>query len=241
MARLSKTIEKWLTEIIIVVVGITIAFFVENYRSGLEDDARYRSHLLAIHKDLLQDSIRYSNYIAISDIRVHRIDSLYWLVEQKSSMRDKIILTAYLQGFEFYESHDNAFAAFKASENFAGMTNSGLRDSISNYYGGQSFLEFTHNEHFNWMRNGLFDFLDRNLHPADRKFDRYWHPADRFGTWSDEPPRYKSNLKEFSDIVILNYARRCRDFSFYTSGAIAYDVVLRNKALRNSILRELDQ
>jgi hypothetical protein len=235
MRRLPDSLGKWIAEILIVFIGITLAFFVENYRTDLEETKSLRQHLRAINNDLIQDSIKFEWFIYESKIKVNRIDSLIELIELKNDMRDKLLTISYIQIFHFIDVNDIAFQTFKSSGDYALLEDNELRDALSGYYKAQDFIKFQSNQHFISVNNELFKFTDNYLHPNDKKFNSHWHPKSPFDNWIESPPKYKSKTDKFDDIVVLNYANRCRDYFFYMSGSIENSDVLNNKSLRQKI------
>jgi len=240
MRKLPDSLGKWIAEILIVFIGITLAFFVENYRSDLEEKKSLKQHLRAIHNDLVQDSIKFEWFIYESKIKVQRIDSLVNLIEQKNDMRDKLLTISYIQSFHFIDANDIAFQTFKSSGDYAFLEDNELRDALSGYYKGQDFIKFLNNQHFSWLNNELFKFTDNNLHPSDNKFNSHSHPKRPFDNWQENPPKYKSKIDKFDDIIVLNYANRCRDYFFYMSGSVENSDVLINKSLRQKLGRLLN-
>jgi len=235
MRKLPDSLGKWAGEIFIVFIGITLAFFVENYRSDLEGRTILKKHLRAIHNDLVQDSINFEWFIYESKIKVKRIDSLINLIELKDDIRDKLLTISYLQSFHFIDVNENAFQTLKSSGDYALLEDNELRDFLGGYYKTQDFIKFLSNQQFTWVNNELFKFADNNLHPSDNKFNKRSHPIGPFDIWAENHPRYKSKVDEFDDIIVLNYAVRCRDYFFYMSGSIENSDVLNNKSLRQKI------
>ena len=211
MAKSSKKLRGWAREIIVIFVGISLAFMVENFRANREDKARLGNHLMAISKALKTDSIMNETYIYFAEAKVKRVDSLLVLIEQEDGVREKLLLLAYLQETRETDNLDNAFNAFLSSGDYS-LLDLGLREDLSFYYKTCAIYKHIDARQLEWTMRELNPFCDKNIHPDDKKFHQYADPKTKFGTWPDDPPKFKSRLENLDETLVLNYGKRCRDF-----------------------------
>lgn len=232
--KTSEKIAKWASELIVLFLGVTLAFFVENYRQNKEEEEFLIRNLQRINRDLTNDSIDFAGNIIFCKRKIKRIDSLSALITASGKYRDKLLLISYLQNFYPINVFRTGFEEVKVSGMYSSIGNEKLSDSLAIYYDRIDLVKQEHAAFLEFLNGPLAQFITKNLHPDDDRF-----LGGILNEWPSHQRTYKSNLTAFDDISVLNMGKRAHHYYDYIAFYCESEILPANSQLRNKIVREI--
>jgi len=169
------SIKKHTFDFIILFIGITAAFYVENFRQDLGDRADLKKYLLGLADDLESDSLIYVSTKVTLDNSIQSIDSLLFFGNSdKIDSRTQLRLLAKSTLLIYDVGIDN-------NENYKTLLNSGqlkliedidFRKELKDYYRStEVWLKNYENEFQTFRTTELFPFLNKTIDFEDVKWD----------------------------------------------------------------------
>ncbi len=180
MKRLLTTLyQKWpeyLLEILVIILGILLALYVEEWNEDRKDDEKGREYLLLLEEDLKSDTTDLGESIRYYEQRMERLGSLVRILRNESPMPMKTIDSLF---WNLYITIN--FVA--STETFQSMISSGDWELITNQSIKTSYYKLNkqYNISYKYYDNNYVDYtLDfivraRNYYSLDQR--RFFDPS----------------------------------------------------------------
>ena len=139
-------------ELITVIIGISIAFSLNNWNESRKDRNQEKKYIRALLTDLEKDQERLQELLDTSQYYLSRTERLIRLVNKKDFMSDSI---------GYYLGSTYTFASFKPNDNtFEGLRSSGRIGLIEDFALRQKIIHH-YNQHYGECQN--FDDFFKNF------------------------------------------------------------------------------
>lgn len=136
--KFSKYILYAVGEIVLVMIGILLAFQVNNWQDRRTRAKKEMSYLKDIKVNLEDDLKSIDSVVEFNDLKIDLTDSTFYALEQSSNPKiymPTIVKYMYtLTMYEVFEPNRIAFENMVASENVDLITNTNLRSRLTQYY-----------------------------------------------------------------------------------------------------------
>jgi len=136
--KFSKYILYAIGEIVLVMIGILLAFQVNNWQDRRTRAKKEMSYLKDIKVNLEDDLKSIDSVVEFNDLKIDLTDSTFYALEQSSDPKiymPTIVKYMYtLTMYEVFEPNRIAFENMVASENVDLITNTHLRSQLTQYY-----------------------------------------------------------------------------------------------------------
>lgn len=134
MGKSSGKWKEYLAELLVVIIGITIAFSIENYAANRKEKVEELQHLKGIADDLkadLNSFEAYTTYNEETQVFVKRFNQLIQSRAQNDSLNWLLLRMGWISS---YGPRDIAYQSLKSSGGLDKITNFDLRNSIVYHY-----------------------------------------------------------------------------------------------------------
>ena len=154
---MGKGSGKWtgyLAELLVVIIGITIAFAIENYAANRKEKAEELLHLKGIANDLIADKGSFEEYTTYNRETLTFAKRFNQLLQGRETKHDSLNFLLMRMGWiSSYDPRDIAYQSLKSSGGLDKISNFDLRNRIVYHYEQKTsqvrFLNEMHNRTFN--------------------------------------------------------------------------------------------
>lgn len=163
--KLSNYLAYAAGEILLVMIGILLAFEVNNWSDTRKERVLEQSYYCKINEDLIQDMIQMEKMILENNERIRQCNLLLHLLQQPG-VSPVVILNAMVGSISkttfTFKANTSAFEDLKSSGNLRILKDLAIKDSLTQYYA--TLL-------------GYSDVVNVNSHAA---VDKYYDPSKDF-------------------------------------------------------------
>lgn len=226
-----KPWTKYTFELIILFMGISAAFFVENYRLSIEEQKNYQLHLMGIQKDLINDSLTFDNTIHYLDKYINYSDSLLSQNDESNEWTINVI-GQLLMGYPL-STTSVTFGSLSNSNIIELSNNLELKSSIIDYYHIQKVLD-ERLEDYEIEQSEIQTYLIDKFSIDDIKFN--------YSTMKYEPKKgaKSSRLTKIDKFIIRNYLLHFKEHWIFQRDLLKRLCLKRIKTNLNFIEKELN-
>lgn len=150
--------------LLVVVIGITIAFMLENWRQDRAASELEQKYLISFKNDLIADSQNLDSTIAAVQNKIYLLRSV--LSEMRAGnvkqVRAEEVLTDMLRNHSFYPK----MATYESVKNSGGMniiSNFEIKEAIVSYYSLNDELRLKEEVFFDYLQNFVLPFVYKNV------------------------------------------------------------------------------
>jgi len=163
MAKRGKWVE-YLAELLVVIVGITMAFGIENYAANRKEKAEELLHLKGIANDLRTDLNALNEYRDYNQNTLDFVIRFNQLVRENETQNDSMNWLLMRTGWiSNHDPRDISYQSLRSSGGLDKITNFKLRNEVVYHYEQKtSQLRFLNEMHMN--------SLNKNISPALLKY-----------------------------------------------------------------------
>jgi hypothetical protein len=131
---LKATLEKYISEILIIFIGISISFFFDEWRDNRRDDEVMKKHLAILRTNLVQDTLELTLQINYGNKLVNSISKLTYF---KSDVQVKDSIDFHIDNAASYltfKSNETAYQEIRQTAHTSLIKNDSLKASFLAYY-----------------------------------------------------------------------------------------------------------
>lgn len=150
--------------LLVVVIGITIAFMLENWRQDRAASELEQKYLISFKNDLIADSQNLDSTIAAVQNKIYLLRSV--LSEMRAGnvkqVRAEEVITDMLRNHSFYPK----MATYESVKNSGGMniiSNFEIKEAIVSYYSLNDELRLKEEVFFDYLQNFVLPFVYKNV------------------------------------------------------------------------------
>jgi len=169
------SIKKHIYDFVILFIGITAAFYVENFRQDLGDKDDLRKYLIGLTDDLKSDSLIYASTKVTLMKSIQSIDSLIVLSENDNadnSTKIRLLATSTLLIYDVGVDNNINYKALVNSGQLKLIEDINYRKHLKDYYrSSEVWLKNYENEFQTFRTNEFFPFLNGQINYGDFKWD----------------------------------------------------------------------
>lgn len=150
--------------LLVVVIGITIAFMLENWRQERAASKLEQKYLVSFKNDLIADSQNLDSTIAAVQNKIYLLRSV--LSEMRAGnvkqVRAEEVITDMLRNHSFYPK----MATYESVKNSGGMniiSNFEIKEAIVSYYSLNEELRLKEQVFFDYLQNFILPFVYKNV------------------------------------------------------------------------------
>jgi hypothetical protein len=128
------TLEKYISEILVIFIGISISFFFDEWRDNKKDDEIAKKHLTVLRTNLVQDTLNLTFQINYGNKLVNSINKLTYF---KSNSRVTDSINFHIDNAASYltfKSNQMAYEEIKQSAHTSLIKNDSLKTLFLSYY-----------------------------------------------------------------------------------------------------------
>jgi len=188
MKKILETLEnKWaeyLLEMIVIVMGILVAFTLNNWNDSRKDKLKEMELLVELKENLTEDINNFKKSVDWQNIRIGKLTKA--IIQLESSMPNLDTLLYNIRGtgyFERYEINSSAYETLKNS-GFENISSKQLKKKITHYYDVETkHMSFIVERLNNEQRNSIeqYKWKERQTYDGDpEKFTLYIATKGRF-------------------------------------------------------------
>ena len=153
MAKKGKW-KEYLAELLVVIVGITIAFSIENYAANQKEKAEELLHLKGIADDLKNDLRIFQEYLGYNENTLKFAKRFNYLLQSGDRTNDSLNFLLMRMGWiSSHDPRDISYQSLRSSGGLDKISNFELRNQIVYHYQQKTsqvrFLNEMHNNSFN--------------------------------------------------------------------------------------------
>jgi len=200
------TVRKYIFDFAILFIGITSAFYVENFRQDNEDKENLHKYLQGLVDDLKSDSIIYEEAKVTLDNSRQNIDSLLLLADNDqidNKIKIRLLANSTLLIYDIGIDNNTNYKTLINSGQLKLIDDINYRKELKDYYRKTEFWLKEYDLEFKTFRtNELFPFLNNSFDFGDF----YWDKGLKI---ADNP---KTDSKIFKSRQLKNYLFRTRQY-----------------------------
>jgi hypothetical protein len=200
------SIKKHIYDFVILFIGITAAFYVENFRQDLGDKEDLRKYLIGLTDDLKSDSLIYASTKVTLIKSIQSIDSLIVLSENDNadnSTKIRLLAISTLLIYDVGVDNNINYKALVNSGQLKLIEDIDYRKHLNDYYrSSEVWLKNYENEFQTFRTNEFFPFLNGQINYGDFKWDGELKISKNVTT----------DTKVFNTMEFKNYLHRNRQF-----------------------------
>lgn len=159
--------KEYLAELLVVIVGITIAFGIENYAANRKQRQEELMHLKGIANDLNSDLRTLEEYVSYNQSTLGFVKRFNQLIQAREVSNDSLNFLLIRMGWiSNHDPRDISYQSLKSSGGLDKITNIELRNQIVYHYEQKtSQIRFLNEMHTN--------NLDNNISPTMLKYSDF--------------------------------------------------------------------
>lgn len=205
MDRKARSVVRLLGELVVIVVGVLIALWVDNLNANRQAHLQESAYLAGILDDLGSDteSLRQRETTAIRGLEVADRLLALWEAPTLSAPADSLATWFFRAAFvDNFEVLDHTYREILGAGGLTLIRDEALRRAISSYYRSIESAEFF-TEWYKGEESDYWDLLAERLHPAD--FGAMTRSEEQSGSLdSDRVLRQLRNDAEIANAVLMN-------------------------------------
>ncbi|WP_421763964.1 DUF6090 family protein [Ekhidna sp.] len=179
-----KSVLRYLIELVIVIVGVTIAFWLNTRAESIKENQTLKNYYTELLSDLKQDSVLLANSIKLNERKVNLMVRAMGLYGQVPVNRDSIFIYSQQVGnYYFFEPNDITYQSMINSGDFKLISNLELKRQLVSLYHRYETIE---------------EFQDNHLQALDDNYFPHYVQLVDYITYQPIKPLEK-------DILIKNY------------------------------------
>ncbi|MEP2936167.1 MAG: hypothetical protein ABJM06_12835 [Gilvibacter sp.] len=167
----SARIGRYLTEILIIIIGISLSFALNDWEQRKSDKKEYSSYLKRLQEDIRIDSLQMVNDKSSYRNKIRGVDLIFSY--HSGFSRDSIALLGEaqnaLQGFIKFLPNDNTFQILSSTGDFKVFTNDSLVSELFQLYRyDYAFIEMTGKEAEDERSQAINPYMVNNVYLEDK-------------------------------------------------------------------------
>ncbi len=199
-------IKKYIFDFAILFIGITLAFYVENFRQDMGDEAALQKYLHGLTDDLKSDSVIYKASKERLLYSIQRLDSLLLLTNNEkidNSIKISLLANSTLLIYDIGIDNNTNYKALINSGQLKLISDINYRKGLKDYYRStEVWLKNYENEFQAFRTTELFPFLNSQIDYSDFRWDNGLKISKTI----------KTDTKVFQSRQFKNYLYRTRQF-----------------------------
>ena len=200
------TVRKYIFDFAILFIGITSAFYVENFRQDNEDKENLHKYLQGLVDDLKSDSIIYEEARVTLNNSRQNVDSLLLITDNdqiENKIKIRLLANSTLLIYDIGIDNNTNYKTLINSGQLKLIDDINYRKELKDYYRKTEVWLKDYDLEFRTFRtNELFPFLNNSFDLGDF----YWDKGLKI---VDDP---KTNPKIFKNRQLKNYLFRTRQY-----------------------------
>ncbi len=148
-----KHLREYFVEFLMIFLGVTMAFFAENMREGITENAKAKEFAQSLYGDLKGDTSFLNLILNYKVVRGLRIDSLIYILDSGNVQKNAKLIYFYhsaMDGNITFHSNDATIQQLRNSGGLRYFKNAKLYTAIARYYEGINF--YTEIENARYVR-----------------------------------------------------------------------------------------
>jgi hypothetical protein len=166
---MKKALVYALGEVLIVVIGVSIAFAVNSWSEGRKNAELEKYYLESLHEDIVKDIKMLEQFQDLNDSIDVRLNELI-ATNRKQVIEDTLRFmqnnVTCLTNLLFY-ANNNSFDDMKNTGNMSVITNRKLTKELFSYYNFTKYLKYNDEAHLDRTNKELADYLNQKLYTSD--------------------------------------------------------------------------
>ncbi|MFN7259027.1 MAG: hypothetical protein ACK5TU_03920 [Cyclobacteriaceae bacterium] len=199
-------VKKYLFDFAILFIGITLAFYVENFRQNMGDEEDLQRYLHGLTDDLKSDSVIYIKSKGTLELSIQLFDSLLLSTDNdkiEDSIKIKLLANSTLLIYDLGIDNNTNYKALVNSGQLKLISDINYRKGLKDYYRStEVWLKNYENEFQAFRTIELFPFLNNQIDQSDFRWDNGLKISKVI----------KTDTKIFNTRQFRNYLYRTRQF-----------------------------
>ena len=127
-------LEKYVSEILVIFIGISISFFFDEWRESRRDDETMRKHLTFLRSNLVKDTLQLTVWINHGDKLISSINKLAYFKSDKEIQDSIDFYIDKSASYLFFKSNQMAYEEIKQTAHTNLIKNDSLKTLFLSYY-----------------------------------------------------------------------------------------------------------
>ncbi len=157
-------LKNYFIELIVVFIGITAAFLLNNWREDYKSDELEGKYLSSIKNDVIQDSINVNEILKLNEEKAVKFKKyIASTVEGISSMDSAVILFQNILTIPKFYPQSNTYESIKYSGNLNLISSYNMREAITNYYESFTTIQSQQKMTVEFINDYAIKFVFKNI------------------------------------------------------------------------------
>ncbi len=131
---LKSVLKKYVSEILIIFIGISISFWFDEWRDNKKDDETIKKHLIGLKNNLIQDTLSLSGSAHFAENWAKGINKLAYFQQNKEILDSLDLFIDMASSYSAFKSNMMTYEEIKQNAHTNLIKNDSLKKLFFNYY-----------------------------------------------------------------------------------------------------------
>jgi len=158
----------YLAELVVVFLGITAAFMLENWRQNYQDCQLEQKYFLSFYGDLLSDSENLKTILPSNQRKLKR--ALYFISPVGGNEVDSVkAILADMMAIELFDRKQSTYESIKNSGNLNVISAYDLKEQLVGYYENFKLVDRIETLYLDWLSAYAIPYIYKNMDIKNQK------------------------------------------------------------------------
>ncbi len=174
--RKKTSLAEYFFELIVVIIGITAAFMLNNWREDYKDDLLEKKYLQSLYNDILLEAEILEEIITANEIRLNRAENRSALIKAKTKLPvdSAMVVLNDMMHYRKFVPVKSTYTSIVSSGNLNLISDYELKRDIISYYSNCGFVTEVERIYTEYMNSYSIPFLLENY---DVLMQKFYNPA----------------------------------------------------------------
>ena len=160
-----------LIELVVVFIGISLAFMLNNWREGYKDHELRDKYLASFYSDIQGDHLQLDTLIRQETERLDQVGRLLTLLQEKKYQNDSVlIILSQMASYNPFNQNVVTYESIKNSGNLSLISDYNLRQKLIGYYQQLEDKKLIEGVYFDYFNKYIIPFVMTSLDLQQQKF-----------------------------------------------------------------------
>jgi len=158
-------------ELVVVVIGITLAFMLNNWREGYVDHQLEKKYLNSFMDDLNFDRVQLDSLILYNETKLKDINRLITFLKNKDVENDSVLIVfAQMMMFTPFDPNVTTYQSIKNAGDFGLISDYRLKENLIKYYQNLESKKYFDNLFNSYLNDYIIPFALENINFEEQRF-----------------------------------------------------------------------
>lgn len=167
--KIKKRWSNYFIELLIVIIGISIAFWINNIDVKNKNELEKVSYLIDIRDDLKKDSLRLSYSIKYNEIKIKKLSKAIKLIEASAPIDSLLVYTSEIGGYSFFSPNDLTLSSLIQSGDLKLINSRKVKKELLRLLEAYETIEYLQKNFLQALDDNYFPTLFRKIDKINNK------------------------------------------------------------------------